>query len=275
MREKKETEHWLKTKEVMLHYKIRGEGIPLLMLHGNGENLHLFDRQAKFYAKYFKVIRMDSRDHGLSRLRSEKKKKELDFHQFSDDIIAILDKENIKKVIVLGFSDGANAALIAACDEPKRFLAIIAIGGNLHPLGLRFSLFSTVLLRYYILKFLLRFPMTHRMRSIAEQKYRLIALMAKHPIVSSQELKQISVPVLFIAGENDVIRKNHTVWMKRQILNAKLVIIKKAGHSSMFDDMFRQKDQYRQVIYQFLKELGLWEITANEVSVPKKAKTSK
>ena len=40
------------------------------MLHGNGEDHHIFDRMAEIMSRKFRVILMDSRGHGASRLWS-------------------------------------------------------------------------------------------------------------------------------------------------------------------------------------------------------------
>ena len=46
----------------------REERIPLLMLHGNGEDHGIFKEMAERMSRDFRVILMDSRGHGFSRI---------------------------------------------------------------------------------------------------------------------------------------------------------------------------------------------------------------
>ena len=50
----------------MLHYTERGEGEPLILLHGNGEDSGYFDRQMGPFSAHFRTIAVDTRGHGRS-----------------------------------------------------------------------------------------------------------------------------------------------------------------------------------------------------------------
>ena len=52
--------------DVRIHYECLGQGPDLIMIHGNGEDLHLFDEASKELSNDFKVWLLDSRGHGES-----------------------------------------------------------------------------------------------------------------------------------------------------------------------------------------------------------------
>ena len=50
-----------------LYYKELGQGVPLVMLHGNGESHQIFGRLSELMSRHYRVILMDSRGHGASK----------------------------------------------------------------------------------------------------------------------------------------------------------------------------------------------------------------
>lgn len=52
--------------DIKLHYTEQGEGDPLILLHGNGEDGTYFCNQIKFFAKQYTVYAVDTRGHGKS-----------------------------------------------------------------------------------------------------------------------------------------------------------------------------------------------------------------
>ena len=46
------------------HYIEKGEGFPLILLHGNGEDCSYFEHQIEPFAQYFRVIAIDTSGHG-------------------------------------------------------------------------------------------------------------------------------------------------------------------------------------------------------------------
>lgn len=45
-----------------LYYQEKGNGYPLIFLHGNGEDHKYFDAQVKYFSRYFKTIAMIRED---------------------------------------------------------------------------------------------------------------------------------------------------------------------------------------------------------------------
>lgn len=51
---------------IRLYYETYGAGPPLLLLHGNGDNIQAFAHNIAAWAQHHRVIAVDSRAHGQS-----------------------------------------------------------------------------------------------------------------------------------------------------------------------------------------------------------------
>ena len=52
--------------DITLNYVETGEGFPLVLLHGNGEDHTYFKRQMEPFSQRYRVIALDTRGHGGS-----------------------------------------------------------------------------------------------------------------------------------------------------------------------------------------------------------------
>ena len=84
-----------------IYYETKGEGQPLLMVHGNSEDHTIFDVASDVLKDYFKVYLIDSRDHGQS-----DKVKGLHYDDMADDMVKFMEELDLKDVVYYGFSDG-------------------------------------------------------------------------------------------------------------------------------------------------------------------------
>ena len=57
-------------------------------------------------------------------------------------------------------------------------------------------------------------------------------MMLKEPNISIEDLQKIIIPVHILAGENDVIKLEHTELIANNIQNSTLEIIKNENHGS-------------------------------------------
>lgn len=98
---------------------------------------HIFHSYARKLQGSYQVILMDSRGHGFSHLKDSWANRLFTIHDMALDVAALLDKLHISKIILFGFSDGANIALEFSSLYPERTLAVISASGNALPHGLR------------------------------------------------------------------------------------------------------------------------------------------
>lgn len=223
-----------------IYYRTVGKGVPLVMLHGNGEDHKAFKNQISFFKNEYRLILIDSRGHGKSAAGEQ----ELNFKLMAYDVLKILDNLDVTKAVFLGFSDGANLAIQFTVCYPQRVKALIAVSGNIRPEGLKQWFYWLTNLQYRFLSI-----MSKRNHSLLLKK-QLVGLMALHPHLTKKELKKISVPALILAGEKDIIRRSHTQEIASCIKGARLCIIPKANHMSIYENPM----SYNWRIKDFLRE---------------------
>lgn len=114
---------------VTLYYETYGEGQPLLSVHGNGASIGTLAAQIAFFKEHYKVIAMDSRDHG----RSSDSDEPITYDRMTDDLIALLDHLELDSVDGVGWSDGGIEALLLGIHHPDRVRKIVAMAPNLNP----------------------------------------------------------------------------------------------------------------------------------------------
>ena len=110
-------------RQLDLNYRKYGEkGINLLILHGlfgSGRNWNTF---ASKFKEQFQVWTLDARNHGDSPHSYH-----MNYYKMSEDIKIFLNKNRIKKVILLGHSMCGKTAMHFALNNQKRVLALIVV----------------------------------------------------------------------------------------------------------------------------------------------------
>ena len=197
------------------HYIERGGGSPLILLHGNGEDLSFFVHQMEPFAKHFRVIAIDTRGHG----QTPRGNAPFTIRQFAEDLLGFMDRHRIEKAHILGFSDGGNIAMVFALAHPERVEKLILDGANLEASGVRRSIQIPIEIGYRIAKlFAGKSPE-------AKKNAELLGLMVNDPNVKPEELARIQCPTLVVAGSKDMIKEEHTRLIARSIPGAELVVI--------------------------------------------------
>lgn len=111
-----------------LRYSERGEGEPLLLLHGFGSCADEWGSLAEKLAAKHRIVTVDARGHGQSTNPSGK----FSHAQAADDIRALLDHLGIKQARALGFSSGGMTLLHLATRYPDRVDKMVIVGATNH-----------------------------------------------------------------------------------------------------------------------------------------------
>lgn len=225
-----------------LHYEEEGEGEPLLLLHGNGEELHYFDKQIPVFAQQYRVIAMDTRAHG----ESTRGEGDLSFEHFADDAAALLEYLGIESAHVLGFSDGGNTAMMLALRYPRKVRSLLLNGANADPAGVKGQWRFLTAIGYWLLFLFAQFSET------AASKRDIIRLMVKQPRLTSVSLGAIDAPTLVVVGQNDMIKPEHSQMITRNIRHAQLVTIRGAGHFAAQS----HSEQFNKIALEFFSKVN-------------------
>ena len=199
------------------HYYVeKGQGEPLILLHGNGENSEYFQGQIDVFSKQYHVYAIDTRGHG----KTPRGEKPFTIRQFADDLLCFMDKQQIEKAHLLGFSDGGNIAMVFAIHYPDRVNRLILNGANLNPNGVKRSTQFPIEIGYKIAK---RFA---EKSDSARLNAEMLGLMVNDPNIEPEELSHIKAKTLVIAGTKDMIKDEHTRQIASGIPNSELVFLK-------------------------------------------------
>lgn len=201
--------------DIQLHYIEKGKGFPLILLHGNGEDHTYFEHQIEYFSGKYRVIAVDSRGHG----KSPRGTAPFSLWQFAEDLKEFMDEKAIGKAHILGFSDGGNIGLCFALKYPERIERLIVDGANLFFDGLKPWVRDSVLEGYEReCKYMLT-------SAEAKKNAELLGLMVNDPNIDPSELQKVTVPVLVMAGTDDMIEESHTQLICGSLPDARLVWI--------------------------------------------------
>ncbi|BCA85475.1 hypothetical protein EsVE80_09980 [Enterococcus saigonensis] len=114
------------TDQTKLYYERFGAGKPLIFLHGNNSNGRYFKEQIPFFSAHFDCLILDTRGHG----KSDNKANELNFRLLAGDLAEVMEQLQLHKASILGFSDGANLAMVFAHIFPEKVEKLILNSGN-------------------------------------------------------------------------------------------------------------------------------------------------
>ena len=199
------------------HYFVTlGHGKPLILLHGNGEDSSYFKGQIDEFSKHYQVYAVDTRGHGKTPRGIEP----FAIRQFAEDLLGFMDGHQMEKAHILGFSDGANIAMIFAIRYPERVDRLILNGGNLDSRGVKRSTQIPIEMGYKIAR-----KFANKSDS-ARRNAEMLGLMVNDPNIMPEELSAIKAKTLVVAGTNDMIREEHTRLIASGIPDAELVLIK-------------------------------------------------
>lgn len=225
--------------DIKLYYSEHGSGEPLILLHGNGEDSRYFKEQIRFFSKHFRVIAVDTRGHG----RSPRGNAPFTLTQFAEDLRCFMLEMGIKKAHILGFSDGANIAMLFALKYPQMTDRLILNSGNIFPSGMKLSVRLPIEAGYVLNKAL------SKISKRAKKQAELLGLMANEPHIRPKELSAIRSKALVIAGNKDMIKDSHTRLIASSLPNSQLAII--------WGDHFaaaKNPKVFDRVVYRFLTE---------------------
>ena len=222
------------------HFYIeKGQGEPVILLHGNGENCTYFKNQIDVFAEKYKVYALDTRGHG----KTPRGDSPFTIRQFADDLLGFMNEHHLERSHLLGFSDGGNIAMVFAIRHPERVDRLILNGANLNADGVRRSTQIPIEIGYRIAK---RFS---NKSDSARLNSEMLGLMVNDPNVDSKELKRISAKTLIIAGTKDMILESHTRLIAECIPDSRLTFIR--GDHFIAN---KKPDEFNRVVLDFLKE---------------------
>lgn len=124
--------------------------------------------------------------------------------QFAEDLKELLDTLRVSKCHLLGFSDGANIALLFALKYPQYVDRLILNGADLSPSGVKALVQIPICIGYGIVSFISIFDK----KAVAKKE--MLGLMVIQPHIQPEALVALTMPTLVIVGTKDMIKDSHS-----------------------------------------------------------------
>lgn len=194
---------------ITLNYIQEGQGDPLILLHGNGEDLQIFDKLISKLKKQFTVYAIDSRNHGSS-TRTE----DFSYETMAEDIHQFIEKLELKHLSVIGFSDGAIISLLLTLKYPQTFKKMVLLGVNLKPSDFKLDIYNSIAEEY------------------EKTQDPLFKMMLEQPNIELDDLKEINTPTLVIGAEDDLYNEDSFQNIADTMPDAELKIMQGHDHGS-------------------------------------------
>jgi len=220
-------------------------------VHGAGGSSTIWFKQIRDFKKYFNILLLDLRGHGRSKFKIINAfEKKYTFSSIADDIVKVLNKEKIKSSHFVGVSLGTILIRHIAEFYPKMVKSMI-MGGAIMKLNLRSrflirlsSIFKSVVPYIWIYKafaFIIMPYENHKESRIlfireAKRLYqkeflRWFKLTSEiNPILKLFRQVELSIPTLYIMGEEDYMFLESIKVLIKKHKNSKLLIIPNCGH---------------------------------------------
>jgi pimeloyl-ACP methyl ester carboxylesterase len=116
-----ETTGFVKIDGKDVYYRIKGEGPPMVFVHGWSLNLSYWNAQVEYFSKNYRTYSYDWLGMG----KSGGGKKAFSMHDLSDQLGGLIDKFSIRKPIIVGHSEGGGIVLNYVTDNPTGFSKLV------------------------------------------------------------------------------------------------------------------------------------------------------
>ncbi|KQL47204.1 hypothetical protein AN963_13060 [Brevibacillus choshinensis] len=250
-----------------IHYRTAGEGAPLILLHGLGNNSQSWSRQLAGLQDHFQVIAWDTPGYGDS---SDPDPEFRTFGELADILKGFIDSLGFKKVFLLGHSMGSTLAMDFCSKYPEYVEALILAastrGGRTNPetneRKLKNRLHNVENLPPQELAELRTpdmFSPYAPPEAIAEAKrimsmvrppgYRSVAYSLYHAD-QTEKLSSITMPTMLICGEDDKVTPvAESRIVEQGIAGSSLELIARAGHLCYIE----QPEEFNRLVLTFLQ----------------------
>jgi len=257
---------------VRLAYEIKGDGEPLLLIHGLGSSQRDWQRQVPCFAERYRVITVDLRGHG----KSDRPPTPYSIPLFARDIAGLVRTLELGAVHVLGLSLGGFIAFELAVEHADlvRSLVVVNSAPGLPRDRLRDRLqiawgvfLRKLILRLFGMRALGQFlgnklfpqPDQQQLRQQLVERWAqndadaylasLAATCSWNPV---DRLGSITCPTCVISGEHDLFPLALKQRYTAKLPNARLVVIPDSMHFTPLD----QPERFNHTVMAFLGGLA-------------------
>jgi pimeloyl-ACP methyl ester carboxylesterase len=212
-----------------LEFLERGSGQTFTMLHPGGTDARSLMPVIDIFSRTFRVLAPDRRGHG----RTPDAPGPMTFEAMADDTIAFLERHSSVPSPLLGYSDGAVVALLVALVRPDLVSHLVFVSGVFSRDGWPDETLDAVAPDFMVDAYAEVSP-------DGRDHYRVVAEKARQmhrlgPTLTPDDLTQLGLPVLVMAGDDDDMSLEHIVELYRSLPAGELAIIPHASHGVLVE----------------------------------------
>ncbi len=232
---------------IKLWYAEFGHGEPVLLLHGGLANSNYWGQQVRALMGHYRVIVMDSRGHG----RSTRDAQPFGYDLMAQDVVGLLDALKIRRVAVVGWSDGAIIGLDIAMHHPERVSKLFAFAANYDTAGVADVNASPVFTAFEARAGQEYAALSPTPRNYGAFLKAITAMWAHEPNWHKADFARITVPIWIVDADHDeAITHDQPRTMADWIPNAGLLIEPDVSHFAFIQD----PDQFTRDVQRFLEK---------------------
>lgn len=269
---------------VKLYYEEAGTGTPLLFVHEFAGDHRSWEAQLRHFSRRYRCIAYNARGYPPSDVPEDVERYSQD--RARDDARSVLDALGVKKAHVVGLSMGAFATLHLglACPERALSIATAGVGSGAPPAQYaKFQEDARQNAKRILDKGMGEFAATYGhgaarvqlrrkdprgfaqfVRHLAEHSAlgsanTMLGYQARRPSLWALEerLRAMRVPTLIVAGDEDEVTLEASLFLKRAIPHAGLAMLPRTGHLMNLEE----PALFNRIVEDFLHEVerGRWE----------------
>lgn len=255
-----------------IFYQTKGDGTPLVLVHGYPLSGELFREQRDGLSDEFQVVTLDLRGFG----RSETPNSEASLETYAGDVLAVMDALEIDQAIIGGHSMGGMTVMQMYKQAPERFLGMLLIDTAAMaapiPNAALWSGFADQAqkkgvssMSALLLPQMLTGATRLNNKQLVNEMQAMVAdasveaavaggnALAKRPSYESL-LSQIDVPTLIIVGVEDTVTPIELAQkMHDTIPNSQLTMLDGAAHASSIEN----PEQFNEAVLAWFREASI------------------
>jgi pimeloyl-ACP methyl ester carboxylesterase len=208
-------------------YDERGEGEPLVLLHGGAVDARFFEENIDALADEFHVFTPERRGHG----HTPDVAGPITYELMAQDTIEFLEAVVDGPAHMVGHSDGAVVALLVALHRPDLARRLVLISGDFHREGLvpgADQIDVDEVVEGFGAAYGEVSPDGEDHYPVVVEKIAQMAL--KEPTLTAADLSGVTSRTLVMVGDDDIITLEHTLALYRGIAHSELAVVPGTSH---------------------------------------------
>jgi len=205
-------------------YEWENDGEAVVLLHGGLSQTAHWAANIVPALEDYHVFAYDRSSHGFTAYREES----INFKFQVREAIAYLENVVKEPVHIVGWSDGGIIGLFIAIQRPDLVKSLVAIGANYHFKGTVDSFEMGPISDEDRAEYAIYSPDSPATMDRIYDHFKM--MWQSEPDIPVSELQKIQCPVLVMAGDDDVIRHQHTIDLFEALPLGQLAIVPGTSH---------------------------------------------